>query len=61
MFACSQVDQDFASDFTFAMSSKDDFHHELNEFGIDSVIGDKPVVCAKDAKGLKYVMKDEFS
>ena len=24
MFACSQVDQDFASDFTFAVSSKDD-------------------------------------
>jgi len=47
--------------FTFAVSSKDEFQHELNEFGIDYVKGDKPTILARDGKNQKYVMKDEFS
>lgn len=45
----------------FAVSNKDDFQHEMNEFGIDFVKGDKPIVLARDAKGQKFAMKDEFS
>lgn len=48
-------------DFNFGISSKDDFQHELNEFGLDYVAGDKPVICARDIKSQKYVMKDEFT
>ncbi|KAJ9595872.1 hypothetical protein L9F63_012931, partial [Diploptera punctata] len=56
-----KVAKSFANDFTFAVSAKDDFQHELNEYGYDYVKGDKPLVFARDAKNLKYVMKDEFS
>ncbi|XP_065337000.1 protein disulfide-isomerase A3 [Cloeon dipterum] len=49
------------TDFNFAISAKDDFQHELNEFGIDFVAGDKPLVFARDAKNRKFAMKDEFS
>lgn len=45
----------------FAVSSKDDFQHELNEFGIDFVKGDKPVVLARDSKNQKFILKDEFT
>lgn len=45
----------------FAISSKDDFQHELNDFGIDFVKGDKPVILARNTKNQKFVMKDEFS
>ena len=44
----------------FAISSKDDFSHELSEFGINDV-SDKPVVTARDAKDQKFVMSDDFS
>lgn len=44
----------------FAISSKDDFQHELNEYGYDFV-GDKPVILARDANNLKYALRDEFS
>lgn len=47
--------------FTFAVASKDDFQHELNDFGIDFVKGDKPIVLARDANNKKFVFKDEFS
>lgn len=47
--------------FNFAISNKDDFQHEMNEFGIDFVKGDKPIVLSRDAKGQKFAMKDEFS
>lgn len=57
----SQVAKQFADDFTFAVSAKDDFQHELNEFGVDYVKGDKPVVFARDANNRKFIMKDEFS
>lgn len=45
----------------FAISSKDDFQHELNDFGIDFVKGDKPTILARNAKNQKFVMKDDFS
>ncbi|XP_031839157.1 disulfide-isomerase A3 [Nomia melanderi] len=45
----------------FAISSKDDFQHELNDFGIDFVKGDAPVVLARNANNQKFIMKDEFS
>lgn len=56
-----KVAKDFASKFTFAVSAKDDFQHELNEFGYDYVKGDKPVVFARNAKNQKFILKDEFS
>ncbi|KAH3841036.1 protein disulfide-isomerase A3-like [Dreissena polymorpha] len=46
---------------TFAVSNKNDFNHELTEFGMDSVKGDKPVVAARDAQNQKFVMSGEFS
>ncbi|XP_053613936.1 protein disulfide-isomerase A3 [Plodia interpunctella] len=46
---------------TFAVSDKDDFTHELNEFGIDFAKRDKPVVAGRDKDGNKFVMSDEFS
>jgi len=49
------------SGINFAISNKDDFQHELSEYGFDYVKGDKPVVAAKDAKGQKYKMTEEFS
>ncbi|XP_032528964.2 protein disulfide-isomerase A3 [Danaus plexippus] len=48
-------------DVNFAVSDKDDFTHELNDFGIDFAKGDKPVVGGKDADGNKFVMSSEFS
>ncbi|XP_046403308.1 protein disulfide-isomerase A3 [Ischnura elegans] len=56
-----KVAKSFADEFSFAISAKDDFQHELNEFGYDYVPGDKPVVFARNAEGQKFVMKDEFS
>jgi protein disulfide isomerase family A protein 3 len=48
-------------DLNFAISHKDDFQHELSEYGVDYVKGDKPVVTAKDARGQKFKMDGEFS
>ncbi|XP_063241514.1 protein disulfide-isomerase A3 [Bacillus rossius redtenbacheri] len=56
-----KVAKDFADSFTFAVSSKDDFQHELNEYGHDYVKGDKPIVFARNAKNQKFAMGDEFS
>ena len=42
----------------FAVSSNDDFSHELSEYGLTA--GDTPVVAARDAKDQKFVMKDAF-
>lgn len=49
------------TELTFAVSDKDDFTNELNEFGIDYAKGDKPVVAGRDADGNKFVMSGEFS
>lgn len=48
------------SEFNFAISNKDDFMSELTEYGFEAAFGDKPVVAARDAKGLKYKMSTEF-
>lgn len=58
---CPQVAQNFAEDFKFAVANKDDFQHDINEYGLDYVSGDKPVICARNAKGQKFVMQEEFS
>lgn len=55
-----KVASEHTGDFTFAISSKDDFQHELNEYGLDYV-GDKPVILARDAKNQKFLLRDEFS
>lgn len=47
-------------DTTFAIANKDEFTTELTEFGFDYVAGDKPVVAARNGKGEKFVMKEEF-
>jgi len=48
------------SGYNFAVSNKDDFMSELTEFGFDHSAGEKPVVTARDSKGLKYKMTAEF-
>lgn len=48
-------------EFNYAISSKDEFQHELNEFGLDFVKGDKPVILARNAANQKFILKDEFS
>lgn len=55
-----KVATEFEGKVNFAISSKDDFQHELNEFGYDFA-GEKPVILARDAKNLKYKLTDEFS
>jgi len=56
-----KVAQDFKDDFTFAISNKDEFQYEMNEYGIDYVPSDKPIVTAKNANGQKFIMKGDFS
>lgn len=55
-----KVAKNYQGKYNFAISAKDDFQHELNEFGFDYVASDKPLITVKDNKQ-KYVMKDEFS
>lgn len=55
-----KVAKPYTGAYTFAISSKDDFQHELNEYGYDYT-GDKPVVLARDERNQKFIMKDEFS
>merc|ERR1712062_203765 len=54
-----KVAKEFSS-YNFAVSDKNDFQHELSEFGLDYVAGDKPVVTARVGV-LKYKMTEEFS
>nr|XP_018906685.1 PREDICTED: LOW QUALITY PROTEIN: protein disulfide-isomerase A3 [Bemisia tabaci] len=56
-----KVAQNFKDDFTFAISAKDDFQHELNEYGLDFVPTDKPVILARSKDSKKYILKEEFS
>ena len=56
-----KVAQAFRDQFSFAVSNKDDFQQELNEFGLEYINDDKPRVVARDASGKKFVMKDAFS
>jgi protein disulfide isomerase family A protein 3 len=55
-----KVAKEFQGSVNFAISSKDDFQHELNEYGYDYT-GDKPVILAKNSLGQKFILKDEFS
>jgi len=48
-------------DITFAINNKDDFQHEINEYGLEFVSDDKPIVLARSLDNKKYIMKDEFS
>ena len=48
-------------DVNFAVASKYEFQHELNEYGIDYVACEKPTITAKNAKGQKFIAKEEFS
>lgn len=45
----------------FAVSNHNDFSPEVGEFGIDSRVGEKPVIIARDSRDMKYVMEGEFS
>merc|ERR1712038_211453 len=47
--------------FKFAVSNKDDFMQEVNEFGIGMITGDKPKVGIFEGKSKKFVMEDDFS
>lgn len=55
-----KVVKSYTGNYKFAISSKDDFQHELNEYGYDYA-GDKPVVLARDERNQKFIMKEEFS
>lgn len=55
-----KVAKEWTGKINFAISAKDEFQHELNEFGYDYT-GEKPVVLARDAQSQKFIMKDEFS
>jgi protein disulfide-isomerase A3 len=55
-----KVAKEWEGKINFAVSAKDDFQHELNEYGYDYV-GDKPLILARDEKNQKFIMKDEFS
>lgn len=55
-----KVAKEYTGPYSFAISSKDDFQHELNEYGYDYT-GEKPVVLARDEKNQKFILKDEFS
>nr|CAH0100437.1 unnamed protein product [Daphnia galeata] len=56
-----KVAQSFTDSFSFAISNKDDFQQELNEFGLEYINDDKPRVAVRDASGRKFTMKDAFS
>jgi len=44
----------------FAVSNKNDMQHEADEFGLDVMTADKPLVGVKSDKG-KFVMKEAFA
>jgi len=54
-----KVAKNFAK-LNFAIANKNDFQHEADEFGLDVVTADKPLVAIKSASG-KFVMKEVFS
>lgn len=56
-----KVAQNYKDDFSFAVANNNDFAHEIEEFGLTYVAGDKPVVCARDALGKKFIMQEDFS
>jgi len=56
----AKVCKDFPA-YKCAVSNKDDFQHEMSEYGYDYVSGSAPVIAARDSAGLKYKMTEEFS
>uniref|UniRef100_A0A4D5R9Q9 Protein disulfide-isomerase n=1 Tax=Scolopendra viridis TaxID=118503 RepID=A0A4D5R9Q9_SCOVI len=56
-----KVASGFKNTVNFAISNKDEFTHELSEYGFNYVSGDKPVVAARNAKSEKFIMEGEFS
>jgi len=55
-----KVAKEHTGPYKFAISSKDDFQHELNEYGYDYT-GDKPIILARDERNQKFILKEEFS
>lgn len=55
-----KVAKEWEGKINFAISAKDDFQHELNEYGYDYV-GDKPLILARDEKNQKFILREEFS
>lgn len=56
-----KVAQDYKRKVHFAVSNKDDFSHELDEYGLgEKKTSDKPVVAGQGAGGEKYPMEEEF-
>ena len=55
-----KVAKEWEGKVNFAISAKDEFQHEINEYGYDYV-GDKPLVLARDGSNQKFIMKEEFS
>jgi len=51
--------KDFAGKISFAVSNKDQFASELEEFGLKA--GDKPVIAIRNEKQQKFPMGEEFS
>jgi len=60
MKVAKKLTVDEGLDVYFAVSSKDDFHQELDEYGLASASGDKPVVAARNDKDQKFVMSAAF-
>jgi protein disulfide isomerase family A protein 3 len=57
-----KVAQDYKNQMRFAVSNKDDFSHELEEYGLaDKKSSEKPIVAGQNEKGEKFYMTDEFS
>lgn len=48
-------------DVYFSVSNHKDFSFELGEYGLNDVKGDKPVICARDDRDMKYIMSGDFS
>ena len=53
-----KVAKEFVGQLSFAISSWDEFGHEVNEFGYEK--GANPVAGIRDAKGMKYKMTAEY-
>ena len=47
-------------DVYFSVSNHKDFSFELGEYGLNDVKGDKPVICARDDRDMKYIMSGDF-
>lgn len=56
-----KVAQDYKDKIAFAVSNKNDFSHELDEYGLaEKKSSDKPVVAGMGKDGEKYPMTEEF-